>query len=91
MDVASTAPMQLSIYEHPVISCSEAYNLTHQHQQEKMELREVFLLCDHDQSGAVDWRELRAGLRGTEASVFDGVALIPPHTVFMHSARVCHL
>eukprot|EP00042_Codosiga_hollandica_P021850 m.78178 g.78178 ORF g.78178 m.78178 type:complete len:173 (-) comp50547_c0_seq1:97-615(-) len=32
-------------------------------QQEKMELREVFLLCDQDQSGSIDWRELRAGLR----------------------------
>jgi Ca2+-binding EF-hand superfamily protein len=29
-----------------------------------MQLREVFDLVDHDGSGAIDWQELRAGLRG---------------------------
>tara|TARA_B100000614_G_C14177770_1_gene339963 strand:- start:197 stop:319 length:123 start_codon:yes stop_codon:yes gene_type:complete len=32
--------------------------------QEKLEIREIFQLCDLDSSGAIDWRELRGGLRG---------------------------
>eukprot|EP00054_Salpingoeca_dolichothecata_P023415 m.156109 g.156109 ORF g.156109 m.156109 type:complete len:161 (+) comp24676_c0_seq5:168-650(+) len=32
--------------------------------QEKIEMREIFLLCDSDGSGALDWQELCAALRG---------------------------
>eukprot|EP01147_Barroeca_monosierra_P007962 gene7962-708_t len=33
-------------------------------EKEQLEMKEVFILCDADGSGAIDWRELRAGLRG---------------------------
>jgi len=36
---------------------------------EKMDLTEVFTLCDSDASGALDWQEMRRALRGLGFSV----------------------